>query len=311
MSMADFFRRLFSPHRTTLPPRTELIESIRQGLQDGSLHIRAVYGIVIDRNTRPSGYDDKRLLELYWSIRKGREPEEELIRIIKQADREFWNKLKAESQKNKQSKPKKSRPAIRLRKRPERQKSKLGGNPNLPDSIAWPVTPQGMPLDFLAQIYCPDLPGGLGLPDTGTLFFFYDAEEMPWEGEGEEKRHRAVIYTLESLPETVRNSGGRPPFGEVFLTFELLETFPPDDDSFEENDDKDTVERDAHHQMLGYPVYIQDEDMASGKILLLQLDTDDDTGWMWGDMGMIYFWIAPQELDARNFDDVRLILECC
>ena len=152
MSMADFFRRLFSPSRTTLPPRTELIESIRQGLQDGSLHIRAVYGIVIDRDTRPSGYDDKRLLELYWSIRKGREPEEELIRIIKQADREFWNKLKAESQKNKQSKPKKSRPAIRLRKRPERQKSKLGGNPNLPDSIAWPVNPQGMPLDFLAQI---------------------------------------------------------------------------------------------------------------------------------------------------------------
>ena len=99
MSMADFFRRLFSPSRATLPPRTELIESIRQGLQDGSLHIQAVYGIVIDRNTRPSGYDDKRLLELYWSIRKGREPEKELIRIIKEADREFRNKLKAESRK--------------------------------------------------------------------------------------------------------------------------------------------------------------------------------------------------------------------
>ena len=310
MSITDFFKRLFPQQKTTLPPRPEFIESIRQGLQDGSLHIRAVYGIAIDRDTRPSGYDDKRLLELYWSIRKGREPEEELIRIIKQADRDFWNKLKAESRKNKQNKPKKSRPAIRLRKKQERQKSKLGGNPNLPDSIAWPVNPQGIPLDFLAQIYCPDLPGGLGLPDTGTLFFFYDAEEMPWEGEGEEKRHRAVIYTLESLPETVRSSGGRPPFGEVFLTFEQMETFPPDDDSFEENDDKDTVERDAHHQMLGYPIYIQDEDMAPGKILLLQLDTDDDTGWMWGDMGMIYFWIAPQELDARNFDDVRLILEC-
>ena len=310
MSITDFFKRLFPQQKTTLPPRPEFIESIRQGLQDGSLHIRAVYGIAIDRDTRPSGYDDKRLLELYWSIRKGREPEEELIRIIKQADREFWNKLKAESQKNKQSKPKKSRPAIRLRKKQERQKSKLGGNPNLPDSIAWPVNPQGIPLDFLAQIYCPDLPGGLGLPDTGTLFFFYDAEEMPWEGEGDEKRYRAVIYTLESLPEATRSSGGRPPFGEVFLTFEQMETFPPDDDSFEENDDKDTVERDAHHQMLGYPIYIQDKDMAPGKILLLQLDTDDDTGWMWGDMGMIYFWIAPQELDARNFDDVRLILEC-
>ena len=69
MSMADFFRRLFSPSRTALPPRTELIESIRQGLQDGSLHIQAVYGIVIDPIPSPTGYDDKRLLELYWSIR--------------------------------------------------------------------------------------------------------------------------------------------------------------------------------------------------------------------------------------------------
>jgi uncharacterized protein YwqG len=46
--------------------------------------------------------------------------------------------------------------------------------------------------------------------------------------------------------------------------------------------------------------------------LLLQMDTDEEgPGWMWGDVGRIYFWIKQQDLAARRFDDVWLILQCC
>ena len=46
--------------------------------------------------------------------------------------------------------------------------------------------------------------------------------------------------------------------------------------------------------------------------LLLQIDTDEDgPGWMWGDVGRIYFWIKQQDLAARRFDHVWLILQCC
>ncbi len=44
--------------------------------------------------------------------------------------------------------------------------------------------------------------------------------------------------------------------------------------------------------------------------LLLQLDTDDDTGMMWGDMGRLYFWIRASDLKERDFSQVWMVLQC-
>lgn len=45
-------------------------------------------------------------------------------------------------------------------------------------------------------------------------------------------------------------------------------------------------------------------------VLLLQLDTDDDAGMMWGDAGMLYFWIRKQDLQEGRFDRCWMILQC-
>ena len=46
-------------------------------------------------------------------------------------------------------------------------------------------------------------------------------------------------------------------------------------------------------------------------IPLLQIDTDEEgPGWMWGDCGRIYYWIRKQDLAARDFDNVWLVLQC-
>jgi uncharacterized protein YwqG len=45
-------------------------------------------------------------------------------------------------------------------------------------------------------------------------------------------------------------------------------------------------------------------------ILLLQIDTDDDLGMMWGDGGMLYFWIKKDDLERLNFENVWMILQC-
>src|SRR5204863_9110088 len=44
--------------------------------------------------------------------------------------------------------------------------------------------------------------------------------------------------------------------------------------------------------------------------LLLQLDTDDDAGMMWGDVGRLYFWIRKDDLQKWAFDKVWMILQC-
>ena len=48
-------------------------------------------------------------------------------------------------------------------------------------------------------------------------------------------------------------------------------------------------------------------------VLLLQVDSDDGKtgpGWMWGDGGIVYFWIHREDLAVRAFDRVIAIEQC-
>lgn len=44
--------------------------------------------------------------------------------------------------------------------------------------------------------------------------------------------------------------------------------------------------------------------------LLLQLDSEDELGWMWGDGGTLYFWCRQQDIAAGRFDRVWTVLQC-
>jgi len=45
--------------------------------------------------------------------------------------------------------------------------------------------------------------------------------------------------------------------------------------------------------------------------LLLQLDTDEDIGWMWGDVGMLYFWVREADARRSDFSKVWMVFQCC
>jgi uncharacterized protein YwqG len=44
--------------------------------------------------------------------------------------------------------------------------------------------------------------------------------------------------------------------------------------------------------------------------LLLQLDSDDAADMMWGDMGILYFWIREEDAKAGEFSRTWVILQC-
>lgn len=44
--------------------------------------------------------------------------------------------------------------------------------------------------------------------------------------------------------------------------------------------------------------------------LLLQFDSDDDLGVMWGDYGMLYFWVEADAARAGRFENVWVVLQC-
>jgi hypothetical protein len=77
-----------------------------------------------------------------------------------------------------------------------------------------------------------------------------------------------------------------------------------------------------YHQLLGHLCQIQGDLLqecqrdthAQGDPtdwrLLLQVDSDDDAQMMWGDVGMLYFYIPQQALIARDFSQVHLVMQC-
>jgi uncharacterized protein YwqG len=53
------------------------------------------------------------------------------------------------------------------------------------------------------------------------------------------------------------------------------------------------------------------ESGADDWMLLLQLDSDDAAEFMWGDSGMLYYWIRKQDLASSRFDRVWMTMQCC
>jgi uncharacterized protein YwqG len=72
----------------------------------------------------------------------------------------------------------------------------------------------------------------------------------------------------------------------------------------------------SHGLYCGDPSGYQDprraalEDGAEDWQLLLQIDSDDHLGMMWGDVGRIYYWIRKDDLHARSFENVWFSLQC-
>jgi uncharacterized protein YwqG len=50
--------------------------------------------------------------------------------------------------------------------------------------------------------------------------------------------------------------------------------------------------------------------MGHSSRFLLQVDSDDAAGMMWGDAGMLYFWIRDDDLAARRFDRAWCVMQC-
>lgn len=80
--------------------------------------------------------------------------------------------------------------------------SRLGGEPNLPSQVQWPIW-QGHTLPFVAQLDLAAIPKshGLDLPLNGSLYFFYGGEEAAWGFQSGDKGSAKVIYSPTSLIE--------------------------------------------------------------------------------------------------------------
>ncbi len=235
--------------------------------------------------------------------------------------------------------------------------SRLGGRPNLPKAIPWPEGQEAQPLSFIAQLDLTALPPvrGLPLPRTGSLFFFYDAENQPWGYDPKHEGGAQAIYDAAPLSGNRaralhRDLDEEACFKGVALTATPETSFPGINSGLLREFQATGEEADAYweflrshsrstHRIGGHADEIQGDvrleaqlvsngiycgdggGYAKGRKLgldagavdwrtLLQVDSEERSGMMWGDAGRLYFMIHKDHLKRRRFDSVWSILQC-
>ena len=196
--------------------------------------------------------------------------------------------------------------------------SRMGGAPDLPPDMAWPHH-NGRPMEFLAQIDFTAAAAAHALPDmptTGWLALFCDFEGIYMHGsrgpgswhvdyfEGDAKSLRRTAYP--GTPAIEFN------FCEVQFAREdcvptLWDTLSISDADWDDCEDLNERINEADnyqpvHRLGGHPMLIQTfPDDYAGQEFLMQIDSDEEANFMWGDAGRLFFWIRARDLKARRF----------
>lgn len=228
--------------------------------------------------------------------------------------------------------------------------TKIGGAPDLPADFAWPTRAGRrlafVAQIAFAQLrrLAPVTPE---LPSDGLLWFFYDAEQQPWgsrdESDGWHVAGQVGTETLVRHPDApafpacaidmfveltlppIRSALARS-LGEAFDRYtDLHESFtyiyrrPPrvDGQVHRVGGHPDAIQGDMTRRIeygwrgadLDHPT---DELEAAARTwrLLLQLDSDDAAGMMWGDSGRLFVWMREDDLRTGRWHDARLQLQC-
>ena len=172
--------------------------------------------------------------------------------------------------------------------------SKLGGRPDLPPDMPWPLREERYPLSFVMQVDLATADTGGVLPADGLLSFFYDAEDEPWGFEDGDETGSLLLYVPAGTPLARRDF---PDDLDEEYRFGVMSLAP---------EPADDVER---HRLLGEPDLVQSEPDPSVR-LVLQVGSDDDVEMMWGDGGYLYVYLTPAALARRDWASARVVLEC-
>ncbi|UOY92215.1 YwqG family protein [Ectobacillus sp. JY-23] len=196
--------------------------------------------------------------------------------------------------------------------------SKMGGHPDLPAGFTYPVV-NGTPLRFVAQIRLADVPQtafSAAFPKTGRLYFFYHEDSFEKPG-----------YVMFSESDGITPYEVETPYPQSALSFSVTCKLPElfiedeeDSDRFLQMLEQLQPDHYNNHQMFGEPFSIHEDVFEIAALhtrkqtddftLLLQIDSDPQTGMQWGEMGMLYFVIANDALNERRFNEAMCVMQC-
>lgn len=226
--------------------------------------------------------------------------------------------------------------------------TRVGGRPDLPSQRSWPLTAAGKPMSFLAQLELRKMKQVMlssPLPASGLLSFFvrFD-DEFPEDGALECAVHFSAPETGLKRTDFPAGLVDDSRFKPCALSGGLVHTYPELDHA-EVNSrlqvDEDVLsdfwsDMNMGTHLLGFAHRIQDDpeldaelalrlrrkgrgmslslaDMEQAKkdwSLLFQLDSEEEAGMMWGDVGYLYFMMRKDDLKHHRFENAVCIFQC-
>lgn len=207
-------------------------------------------------------------------------------------------------------------------------KSHFGGQPYFEEGAQWPHSANGNPMDFIFQIVNN---GTIELPESIKLVqLFYDFEESAWETD-DDGWHVKIYKSLNIDKKIAIVNPTQSTVKYCDILFEPAQSLPDwegidlfgddivqaceginDDEPWEPYDEilqKLTGTNNYQSQLGGYPNWVQGEstpvnNKGENVKLLFQIDSEDNAGIMWGDVGVIYVFYDEGE------DRVWFELQC-
>jgi len=226
------------------------------------------------------------------------------------------------------------KPAIGLRTRAATDEdrvvgaTRVGGEPDLPSSLAWPVGKEG-PLLFVMQVALADVTAldlESLLPSDGQLLLFSDRfvdeprvlylppQALVRRAASESFTECGVDIVAElHLPQDFSDFVGSARDGQPPAQLRLSDV---DYDAYCEKLRQPWHARmrpgcsgqDAVHQLLGYTTCQDSTQQRAGDDVLFAFDTDDQAGMEWGDAQCVFTLLPRQALLERTFTPLRAVI---
>lgn len=189
------------------------------------------------------------------------------------------------------------------------------------------------------------------LPNNGRLLFFYDSEQETCGFDPADHGSWTVLFIDDSVPTSRRSNtsyAARRLQPSAELSIPPWESLSFQSFGFSEAETSDYIalcgalrnDDELVNKMLGYPEPVQgameeecqfasngiycgnaeaDKDSRAASLkpgsadwrLLLQVDSEEAVGMLWGDVGRLYYWIRDEDLRLGNFAGTWLVLQCC
>lgn len=202
--------------------------------------------------------------------------------------------------------------------------SKIGGNPTVPNGFVWPVNKEGVKIPFFMQLDFSQINNGSKLekfPSKGLLYLFFDEEVINTNFPLRQGDHYQFLFYNDGKDLHIEELEIKK-YDERYLKIKQIKMYPNDEEDDElfdylaelDEDDRDLY-YDKYHYIEsdigfvgGWPQILQSSYLNKDEMQLLQLNSVDNH-YMFGDLGMLQFYIKDSDIKSLNFNNVKANLE--